>query len=97
MAALQDGAASFCLHKVSVPTQQLNQYEWDFSDSQGDFAEGVVLKHGGSHCLATLKRKDSSVLALLHHGGFNTLNKFRWGSKTYRYCFMGTAGGLSAD
>lgn len=90
VAAVQDGNASFCLHKVSVPTQ-LHRYEWDFSDSQGDFAEGVVLRHGGSHCLATLERKDGSMLALLHPGGFHTLNKFRWGSKTYRYCFMGTA------
>lgn len=92
MAALQDGAASFCLHKMSVP-QQFNQYEWDLSDSRGDFTNGLVLKHGATHCLAAMERKDGSVPALLHQGGFHTLNKFRWGSKTYRYCFrcIGTA------
>ena len=84
MAGLQDGTASFCLHKVNVPHQN-NQYEWDISDSQGDFADGLVLKHGNPGCVAAIERKDGSVLATLHQGGFYTLNRFRWGSKRYRY------------
>lgn len=83
-AALQDGAVSFCLHKVKVPHQN-NQYEWDISDSQGEFADGLVLKHGDPGCVAAIERKDGSVLAALHQGGFYTLNRFRWGSKLYRY------------
>ena len=95
MAALQDGAASFCLHKVSV-SQQFSQYEWDLSDSSGDFTNGVVLRHGATHCLAAIEHKDGSVLALLHQGGFHTLNKFRWGSKTYRYCLVCIGTGCTA-
>ena len=96
MAGLQDGAASFCLHKVNVP-QQFNQYEWDLSDSQGNFTNGLVLRHGATHCLAAIERKDGSVLALLHQGGFHTLNRFRWGSKAYRYCSTGCTASMPAD
>ena len=83
-AALQDGAATICLHKVKVPHRD-NKYEWDISDCQGDFTDGLVLKHGDPGCVAAIERKDGSVLLTLEQGGFYTLNKFRWGSKTYRY------------
>lgn len=81
---LQTGDVSFALHKASLPYKN-NQYEWELTGSQGDYQNSIVLKHGGIDQVAALEQQDGTAVVTLQRGGFYTLNRFRWGSKTYRY------------
>ena len=80
---IQDAGLNYSLHKASLPYNH-NQYQWEITDGQGDYANAIVLKHGEQGQLATIERQDGSQVLTLHQGGFYTLNKFKWGSKTYR-------------
>lgn len=85
MTGLQDGVASFCLHKVDIPHRS-SQYQWSLSDSLGDFTDSLIVKHRCNfNSVAAIQRQDGSLLTSLHQGGFYTLNIFRWGSRMYRY------------
>ncbi|CAD6579338.1 MAG: hypothetical protein ASARMPREDX12_009133 [Alectoria sarmentosa] len=74
---------SFSLHKASLPYKN-NQYEWELTGSQGDDHNSIVVKHGGIDEVAAVEQQDGTAVVVLQRGGFYTLNRFRWGSKTYR-------------
>ncbi|DBA84545.1 hypothetical protein WJX79_006245 [Trebouxia sp. C0005] len=82
------GDVSFALHKASLPYKN-NQYEWELTGSQGDYQNSIVLKHGGIDQVAALEQQDGTAVVTLQRGGFYTLNRFRWGSKTYRWTTSG--------
>ncbi len=81
---LQTGDISFALHKASLPYKN-NQYEWELTGSQGDNHSSIVLKHGSINEVAAVEQQDGTAVVTLQQGGFYTLNRFKWGSKTYRY------------
>ena len=81
---LQDGGVNYSLHKASLPYRN-NQYEWELTDRQGDRTDSIVLKHGSADHVAKIERLDGTAVVTLQQGGFYTLNRFKWGSKTYRY------------
>ncbi len=82
---LQDNSVIYTLHKVCLPYKN-NQYEWELTGSQGELSDAVVLKHGDIDYVAKIETSDGACVVTLEQGGFYTLNRFRWGSKTYRYC-----------
>ena len=80
---MQDGTAEYFLHKVTFP-HKTHCYEWKLADIRGGTADEVVVKHGDCGHVAILEIKNGTHVLKLHQGGFSTLNRFKWGSKTYR-------------
>lgn len=83
-----DGGVNYSLHKASLPYRN-NQYEWELTDRQGDRTDSIVLKHGSADHVAKIERLDGTAVVTLQQGGFYTLNRFKWGSKTYRWTRSG--------
>ena len=77
----------FALRKASLPHRN-NQYEWELTYCQGGQQDAIVVKYQATDCVAKMERQDGTAVVILQQGGFYTLNRFKWGSKTYRYCLM---------